>query len=131
MNINHIMIDDIGIVTVRGNMSADAIEKTRGEIESLVAKDGQKLILDMEGVAFIDSAGIGAVVYLVKKCRHSGGAVKIANVQGMVKDVFRMAGLDKALDIYPSVDLALKNFPEPKGKVLVGYDEYLRGSAVS
>lgn len=125
MDINHEIRRGISIITIRGNMSADVIEQKRGEIESMASGDGQKLVLDLKGVDFIDSAGIGAIVFLVKRCRLSGGAVKIAHVQGQVKDVFRMAGLDKALDLYPSTDSALQSYPVPKKEGLIGQGNYV------
>jgi anti-sigma B factor antagonist len=121
MDIIHRTSDGISIIMIKGNMSADAIEHTRGEIEGIVAVDGIELLLDLKEVEFIDSSGIGAIVYMVKRCRRSGGTVKIANVQGQVRDVFRMAGLDKALDIYPSIDTALESYPAAKRDILTGH----------
>ncbi|MEI6610367.1 MAG: STAS domain-containing protein [Deltaproteobacteria bacterium] len=121
MDIIHRTSDGISIIMIKGNMSADAIEHARSEIEGIVAVDGTELLLDLKEVEFIDSAGIGAIVYMVKRCRRSGGTVKIANVQGQVRDVFRMAGLDKALDIYTSIDTALESYPAPKRDILTGH----------
>jgi len=121
MDIIHRTSDGISIIMIKGSMSAEAIEQTRPEIEGIVAADGIELLLDLKEVDFIDSAGIGAIVFMVKRCRRSGGTVKIANVQGQVRDVFRMAGLDKALDIYPSIDTALESYPVPKRDMLTGH----------
>ena len=121
MDISRKISDGISIIMIKGNMSADAIEHTRKEIEAIAAVDGIELVLDLKEVEFIDSAGIGAIVYMVKRCRRSGGSVKIANVQGQVRDVFRMAGLDKALEIYPSMDSALESYPEHKRDMVTGH----------
>lgn len=55
----------------------------------------QKLILDFDGVTFMDSSGIGLVMGRYKAVKLCGGCVIIENTGSQIKKVMRLAGLDR------------------------------------
>jgi anti-anti-sigma factor len=66
------------------------------------------LILDLSGIDFVDSSGLGALVQLVKKAKDVGGSVQvIANPR--VMQTVKLVRLEKFLSIQTSVDVALEN----------------------
>ncbi len=66
-----------------------------------------RVALDMSGVSFLDSTGIGALVGVLKKTRERGGQIAFFGAQPRVKRVFEIAGLWKALPFHGSRDGAL------------------------
>ena len=66
------------------------------------------LILDLSGIDFVDSSGLGALVQLVKKAKDAQGSLQlIANPR--VMQTVKLVRLEKFLAIQPSVDEAVAN----------------------
>ena len=77
-------------------------------LSRLVEEGPANIILDLSGIDFIDSSGLGAMVQLVKKAKDVGGSVQvIANPR--VMQTVKLVRLEKFLSIRASVDEALTN----------------------
>ena len=61
------------------------------------------VVLDLSGVVFIDSSGLGALVGGVRRARELGGAVALASPTRAVDRVLRVAGLDRIVAITATV----------------------------
>ena len=73
-----------------------------------VTQGPSNLILDLSGIDFVDSSGLGALVQLVKKAKDSQGSLQlIANPR--VMQTVKLVRLEKFLAIQPSVDEAIDN----------------------
>ncbi len=73
-----------------------------------VTQGPSNLILDLSGIDFVDSSGLGALVQLVKKAKDSQGSLQlIANPR--VMQTVKLVRLEKFLAIQPSVDEAIAN----------------------
>lgn len=62
-----------------------------------------KVVLDLSGVAFIDSAGLASILSLVKGLPE-GGELRIAGARDAVRAVFRLTRLDKVLPLHDSLE---------------------------
>ena len=93
---------DINSATARdfGDYLKDAIDR---------ASDGN-IILDMSQVYYMSSAGLRDIVSGLKRARKKGGDIHIAGLQGRLKPVFEMVGLDSLSMFYDSVEDALAKF---------------------
>lgn len=73
-----------------------------------VTQGPSHIILDLSGIDFVDSSGLGALVQLVKKAKDSQGSLQlIANPR--VMQTVKLVRLEKFLSIQPSVDEAITN----------------------
>ena len=69
-----------------------------------VVKDGvTKLLIDLSGVIFIDSSGLGSFVSLLKAMKGKG-SVSIAGANPAVTGLFKLTSMDRVFSIYPNVD---------------------------
>lgn len=69
-------------------------------------------ILDLSGIDFVDSSGLGALVQLVKKAKEANGTVQvIANPR--VMQTVKLVRLEKFLSVQASVDDAIANLSTP------------------
>jgi anti-sigma B factor antagonist len=84
------------------------------EVESHIAKNETRIILDMAAVDHIDSAFVGQIVKSFTKLSKSGGTLRIAAVKGMVEGVLNMTQLNRVIRIYPTVLAACEDLPERK-----------------
>ena len=72
-----------------------------------VAEENAQVLLDMENVEFVDSAGLGAIVAGLKSLRANGGEMKICNVHKTVRALFELVRMHRLVDIYNSREEAL------------------------
>ena len=81
------------------------------EAVSEAMKNGQpRLILDLEGVSFVDSSGLGSVVAALKQVRTSKGDLRLAAPNQQVRVVLELTTLDRVFPYYATVEEALTDF---------------------
>ncbi len=105
-------VNGVTVFRISGYMVADTIDTLKRELERERPSPINKVVFDLENVRMIDSSGLGAIVFLVKRCRAAGGDVKVAAAQGHVTDVFELVGFHKAIEMYPTVAEAIVRFRE-------------------
>ncbi len=72
-----------------------------------------KLLLNLENVEYLSSAGLGNLVGLLKKSRRSGGVFKLCNMQESILELFEVMRLTKIFEIYNSEAEAVESFAKP------------------
>ncbi|MCA8961509.1 MAG: STAS domain-containing protein [Planctomycetes bacterium] len=70
-----------------------------------------KMVVDLETVEYLSSAGLGRLVALLKKAMAGGGKVHLANLQSEIQELFDVMRLTQIFSIYPDVDTAAEAFP--------------------
>jgi hypothetical protein len=73
----------------------------------MIAKKPKQLVIDLSGVPYIDSAGLGAVIEAKQKVEAYGGEFALAGLQNTVHSIFEMLRLDQVFSIFPDVNAAL------------------------
>jgi len=104
-------INDSKAVVVKINEEIDhhTCEKIKNKIDLAIEFRGARfLVFDFEGVNFMDSSGIGMVLGRYKLIQKRGGNVGVASLKPTVRKIFKMSGIFKILEEYPSVDVALE-----------------------
>lgn len=79
------------------------LETVTGFLQTMRPQTSPSLILDMSGVSFLDSAGVGALVQLFVHRRNQGQKFALAGLSGQGTAVMQVSGLVKLLPIFASV----------------------------
>ena len=95
------------LVEVEGEIDLHSAPGFKAALLELSDSLPAHVALDMAGVTFLDSTGIGALVGILKKTRSNGGQIVFFGAKPRVKRVFEIAGLWGALPFYESRDAAL------------------------
>ncbi|MDN5892982.1 MAG: STAS domain-containing protein [Nocardioides sp.] len=98
--------DGSTIVAVEGEIDVYTASKLRDKITELVAAGNHHLIIDMEGVEFLDSTGLGVLVGGLKKVRTHDGSLQLICNQDRLLKIFRITGLSKVFTIHESAEAA-------------------------
>ncbi|MCB9558636.1 MAG: STAS domain-containing protein [Deltaproteobacteria bacterium] len=98
------------VLALSGRLDALTALELRPTIDRLVEQKKSKVVVDMANLTNIDSSGVGALVSLFKRSRMLGGDVKIANLQGKPLQIFQLLRLDRAFDIFDTVEQAAARF---------------------
>jgi len=89
--------------------SADLTAELKAAIEGV---DKPKLLLNMDGVAYVASKGLGVLIEIHKIVWDVDGIVKISNMSDYVHETFRAAKLHRLADIYVTEEQALQSFAD-------------------
>ncbi len=87
-------------VVLRGELDHHAVSKVKESIDmQLVQTPVKQLILDMSGVTFMDSSGIGLIVGRYNRIKILGGRMKIINPNASLSKILKMSGIGKLMEI--------------------------------
>jgi anti-sigma B factor antagonist len=104
--VSHVTILDITGRIVLGQEIGDLRDAIRG----LISEGKKKLILNLAGVDYIDSSGVGELVGCFTTVRNSGGELKLLNLTQKVHDVLHVTKLYTVFDIKDDEFTAVKSF---------------------
>ncbi len=94
------------VVAVGGEIDVYTAPKLRDTITDLVAAGIYNIVVDMQGVEFLDSTGLGVLVGGLKKVRaHDGSLELVCNADRLLK-IFKITGLAKVFVIHESAEAA-------------------------
>ena len=69
-----------------------------------------KIVLDLQGVDYIDSSGLAEVVRAMKRAREAGGDLRLCGLRENVLKIIEMTGFNKAISVYPTLEEALASW---------------------
>jgi anti-sigma B factor antagonist len=98
---------DRTVVQVTGEVDVYTAPKLREQLVSLVDAGRYDIVVDMDGVEFLDSTGLGVLVGGLKRVRTHDGSLRLVCSQERILKIFRITGLTKVFPIYDSVSEAL------------------------
>jgi len=83
----------------------------KSKLNEIIQNGGEKIVIDLSSLEFIDSSGLGAMVSVLKKIGMPG-KVKLCGVKDGVRSILELTRLDKVFPIYHSVKEAVASFQE-------------------
>lgn len=95
------------ILRVAGELDMSTAPRLRQRVIAIVASGSTKLVLDLEGVDFLDSTALGVLVGVVKRLRTNDGELRMVCTRESLLKLFEITGLDKVFQLYDSVDTAI------------------------
>lgn len=101
-------IGDRTVVRVGGEIDVYTAPKLREQLVELVNDGSFHLVVDMESVDFLDSAGLGVLVGGLKRVRAHEGSLRLVCNQERILKIFRITGLTKVFPIHTSVEEAVQ-----------------------
>jgi anti-sigma B factor antagonist len=104
-------LGDALAVDIKGRIAlADGTAMLRETIRDLVERGNKCIVMNLAGVDFVDSSGLGELVRSHASIRNHGGQLKIVNPSKNVHDLLRMTKLDRVFDIEQDEASALNSF---------------------
>ncbi len=78
----------------------------REEIISVVENTFDEMIINLENVAVMNSAGLGVLIMARDKIKKNDGRIKLSNLQPLMQDIFSRMRLDTLFEIYATEEEA-------------------------
>ena len=85
------------VLRIQGSLDALTVRALQKEVETRLGGGVKRLLLDMTGLAFIDSSGVGAVVAAYKQARAHRMELNVQGLAGQPMEIFRLLRLDSVL----------------------------------
>lgn len=82
----------------------------RDEITKLLAEGKKKLVLDLGGVSYMDSAGVGELVSVYTSVKNRGGELKLSCLTRKIKDLLAITQLMTIFDTYETTQEGIASF---------------------
>jgi anti-sigma B factor antagonist len=111
MVIEERIIGDVTVLDLKGKMTlGEGDELLKDKINSLIHQGQKKLLLNLEGVPYIDSAGLGEIVRTYTTVSRQGGNLKLVNLTKRITDLLSITKLLTVFETFDSEPEALKSF---------------------
>jgi anti-sigma B factor antagonist len=99
-------VDSHAVVDVEGEIDVYTAPKLRENLIELVSEGSYRVVVNLEGVDFLDSTGLGVLVGALKRVKAHDGSLSLVCTQEKILKIFKITGLTKVFDIHDSVDEA-------------------------
>ena len=99
-------LDSFAVVDVKGEVDVYTAPKLREQLIELVSEGSYDIVVNLEGVDFLDSTGLGVLVGALKRVKAHEGGLALVCTQDKILKIFKITGLTKVFPIYNSVEEA-------------------------
>jgi anti-sigma B factor antagonist len=111
MQIEERSAGDVVVLDLKGKMTlGEGDELLRDKINSLVQQGRRKVVLNLEQVPYIDSAGLGEIVRTYTTIKRQDGSMKLLNLTKRITDLLAITKLLTVFDTYDSEADAVRSF---------------------
>jgi anti-sigma B factor antagonist len=101
---------DIAVMNIKGRVDSDTSPELDSALENLLNSEKNKIVLNLETVDYLSSAGLRALVNALKKAQESGGDLRLAAVSEQIEVIFRTVGMLQMFKMFPSEEEAVASF---------------------
>jgi anti-sigma B factor antagonist len=107
----------VSLVHVTGSLTSFEVSGLRTTITSLLEQGRKKIILNLDGLRYLDSSGIGELVRNYMTVIKAGGEMKVVGLKPKVEEIFKVTQLHQIFQEFQDEKEALESFPENRKKV--------------
>jgi len=88
------------IVRLDGQLTMGQEDEFKKALSELAASNSVQLVIDLSKVDFMDSAGLGMLIWALKNFRQRDGDVRVFGLQGMVQGLFEITNMDQSFKTF-------------------------------
>ncbi len=111
MKANVRSVDDVWIVDLQGRITIGQGDVVlREKVQDLLEMGCKNVLLNLEKVSYMDSAGIGELVACYKRAKERGATIKLLNPSGKVFDLLQLTKLEEVFETYRDEQEAIASF---------------------
>jgi anti-sigma B factor antagonist len=100
----------VSVMKVKGRVDSESAPELDNALSKLLADGRNKIVLDLQGVEYISSAGLRALVKALKGAQGSGGDVRLASVSEPIEVILRTVGMMQMFKLFSTSEEAATGF---------------------
>ncbi len=101
---------NLSVLYLSGFLDAHTVPKFEEALQNLIQEDRVNIIVNMQDLDYISSAGLGVFMGFIEEIRDKGGDIKLSNLSQKVHRVFDLLGFPALFEIYEDESEATKKF---------------------
>lgn len=101
----------VSLIDLRGRLTFFEVGILRESITRLVREGHKQLVLNLGGLEYLDSSGIGELARLYVSVVKSGGEMKVTGLTPKIEQILKITHLSQVFPEYPDENAALRSFP--------------------
>ncbi len=109
-SINTVTAHNVTILNVKGRVDSYTAPELENTLTKLLNENGSKIVLNMQDVEYLSSAGLRAMVNALKDAQQSGGNLHLAAISDPTEMILRTVGMLQMFNIFPTNEEALAGF---------------------
>lgn len=113
MTITERQLGTITVLAVSGKITLEHSGQLKTKVTGVLEAGHKQIVLDLGGVTYIDSSGLGELVSCHTTAVRNQGSIKLANLGARSKDLLVMTKLITVFDVYDSEAAAIASFAQP------------------
>jgi anti-sigma B factor antagonist len=111
LKITHREVDGVAVVALEGRIVlGEESNALRESVKSLLAKNKKQIVLNMDNVTYIDSAGLGTLVAAHHSARSQNASLRLSNLGSKFHEVLQVTRLHTVFEVFDSEAAAVQSF---------------------
>jgi anti-sigma B factor antagonist len=106
----------VSLLEISGRLTSFEVGALRDSIARLLKQDRKDIVLNLSGLQYLDSSGIGELARLYVTVVKHGGQMKVIGLSSKVEEILKITKLYQVFPEFPDEEAALRSFPETRGK---------------
>lgn len=98
---------DLNVLTCSGDLDLETVDQFKRSVLPLLTSGQAPMVIDLAGVGFVDSTGLGGLIAALKRAREAQIGLDLVVNTERVSRLLTLTGVDVLLPIYESRQLAL------------------------
>lgn len=90
---------DDAVIAVTGEIDLQTAPALRDRVDSVLAEGARSIVLELSGVSFLDSSGLGALLGIRREVTAVNGTLALLDLQPSVRKIFAITRMESAFDI--------------------------------
>ena len=107
---------EVSIVDLTGQLTSFASGALRDTVNTLIRQGRRKIVLNVHGLLYLDSSGVGELVNCYMSVIKRGGEMKVVGLTPKVEEVLKITQLYRVFQEFHDEETALQSFPEYRKK---------------
>lgn len=109
----------IFLLDVSGRLTSFETGALRDSISRLLKEGRKNIVLNLSGLQYLDSSGIGELARIYVSVVKQSGQMKVVGLSPKVEEILKVTQLYQVFPEFPSEEAALKSFPESSRKEII------------
>lgn len=110
MPVEHTRVGDVLVIRISGRMEVPDLPDIGNALAGLLAYRAEKAVVDLSGVSYISSQGVGLVARECRAQRSKGGDLRLCSLPDIVREVFELTGVSKQIQVFPDLQSAIDSY---------------------
>jgi anti-anti-sigma factor len=100
----------VDVISGGDRISGEHVAELSTVLDARIVYGQPQIVLDLQGVAIIDSAGLELLLDYQEKCQRMGGAMKLANAGALCREVLKATGVGARFEVFRDSGGAVRSF---------------------